>query len=89
MFRGVFRSVFWVFRGVFWVFRGVFWVFKCLGVVRVVRYTSIQIEKKKLIQEHFHPKTVSYKNTFVQKPFHPKQKTISSTTLSSKNGFIQ
>ena len=31
----------------------------------------------------------SSKNTFIQKHFHPKQKTISSTTLSSKNGFIQ
>ena len=45
--------------------------------------------KKKLIQKHFHPKTLSSKNSFIQKHFHPKEKTISSTTLSSKNGFIQ
>ena len=53
-------------------------------VITAVRYTFIQIAKKKnssqntFIQKHFHPK-----------PFHPKEKTISSTTLSSKNGFIQ
>ena len=60
--------------------------------------------KNTFIQKHFHPKTLSSKNTssqntssqntFVQKhfcpkPFHPKLKTISSTTLSSKTGFIQ
>ena len=37
----------------------------------------------------FFSKTLSSKNTFVQKHFRPKGKTISSTTLSSKNGFIQ
>ena len=31
----------------------------------------------------------SSKNTFIQKHFRPKQLTISSTTISSKNGFIQ
>ena len=39
------------------------------------------------IQKHFHPKTLSSKNTFILKHFRPKQKTISSTTLSSQNGF--
>ena len=58
------------------------------------RYTFIQIAKKNSSKKHFHPKTLSSKNTFIQKhfrpkPFHPKGKTISSTTLSSKNGFIQ
>ena len=55
---------------------------------------SSKLQKKKLIQKHFHPKTFSSKNTFIQKhfhpkPFHPKEKTISSTTLSSKNMFIR
>ena len=31
-----------------------------------VRYTFIQIAKKKLIQKHFHPKTLSSKNGFIQ-----------------------
>ena len=45
----------------------------------LVRYTFIQIAKKKLIQKHFHPKTLSSKNTLIQmrRQFHPK-------TLSSK-----
>ena len=46
-----------------------------------VRYTFIQM-RKKLIQTHFHPKTLSSKNTFIQKHFHPK--TLSSKTISSK-----
>ena len=57
-----------------------------------VRYTFIQIEKK-LIQKHFHPKTLSSKtissktednfihDTFIQKRFHP-------MTLSSKTTFF-
>ena len=48
-----------------------------------VRYTFIQIAEKP------HPKTLSSKNTFIQKHIRPKQETISSTTISSKNGFIQ
>ena len=42
------------------------------------RYTFIQMRKKN-IHKHFRPKN----------HFFPKQKTISSTTLSSKIGFIQ
>ena len=58
-----------------------------------VRYTFIQIAKKNSSKNTF-IQTLSSKNTFIQKhfrpkPFHPKEKTISSTTLSSKNGFIQ
>ena len=45
--------------------------------------------KEKLIQKHFHPETLSFQKHFRPKSFHPKQKTISSTTLSSQNGFIQ
>ena len=60
-----------------------------------VRYTFIQIrKKKKLIQKHFRPKTLSSKtissktednfihDTFIPKRFHP-------LTPSSKNGFVK
>ena len=72
---------------------------------RWVRYTFIQIAKKNSLQKHFHPKTLSSKNTFIQKhfrpkPFHPKEednfihdtfilKRVHPMTLSSKNGFVQ
>ena len=61
---------------------------------KMVGYTFIQIaKKKKLIQKHFHPKTLSSKNissktednfihdTFIQNQFRP-------LTLSSKTTFI-
>ena len=58
----------------------------------LVRHTSIQIAKKKLIQKHFHlkhfhpkpvsSKPVSSKTGFIQNRFHPK-------TVSSKSTFIQ
>ena len=50
---------------------------------------SSKCEKKKLIQKHFRPKTLSSKNTFVQNHFIQNRRQFHPMTLSSKNTFIQ
>ena len=65
----------------------------CLHIVRLGTLSS-KLQKKKLIQKHFHPKTLSSKNTFVQntftqntRQFHPRH--FHPKTGSSNDTFIQ
>ena len=64
----------------------------CIEGFLLVRYTFIQIAKKKspkntFIQKHFHPKTLSSKNTFIQTRFHPRH--FHPKTGSSNDTFIK
>ena len=65
----------------------------CEGLTRrSVGTLSSKLQKNS--SQNTYPKTLSSKHTSIQKhfrpkPLHPEEKTISSTTLSSKNGFVQ
>ena len=52
----------------------------------VVKYTFIQIAKKKLIQKHFHPKTLLSKNTVVQNHFIQKRRQFHPRHFHPKTG---